>query len=103
MKFMLRLVALGTLALACSSCSKSGDAGASAGGGSASLADCRVVITRLYDLQGINTPDMAPTIEKQVNQCATGNSMNAQDVACVANAADMAQFGACGVTNKMGS
>ena len=99
MKSMLRLVALGTLVLACTSCSGSGDAG----GGSASLADCRVVITRLYDLSSINTPDMAPTIEKQINQCAVGNSLTPQDVACVMNASDMAQFTACGVTNKMGS
>jgi hypothetical protein len=102
MKTMLRLATLGTIVLACSACSKSGDAG-TAGSGSASLADCRVVITRLYDLSGINTPDMAPTIEKQVNQCATGNSLTPQDVTCVTNAADMAQFTACGVTDKMGS
>jgi hypothetical protein len=103
MKSMLRLMALGALVVACVACSRSGDAGTSAGGGSASLADCRVVITRLYDLTAINTPDMAPTIEKQINQCAAGNSLSPQDVACVTNAADMAQFTACGVTNKMGS
>ena len=99
MKSLLRLVALGTLLLACTACSGSGGDG----GGSASLADCRVVITKLYDLSNINTPDTAELREKQINQCAAGNSLSAEDVACVANSTDFVQFTACDVADKMGS
>ena len=88
MKSMLRVAMIATLALV---------------GGKASLADCCVVNTGLYDVTNINTPDMAPTIEKQVDQCAAGSSLTAQVVACVAATADQAQFTACGVTSKMGS
>jgi hypothetical protein len=102
MKSLLRLMAFGTFALACTACSPSGN-DAAAGGGSASLADCQVVITRLYDLTNINSPETAALIEKQINQCAAGNSLSPEDVACVTKATDMTQFTACGVTNKMGS
>jgi hypothetical protein len=99
MKSMLRLVALGTLAFACTACSGPGDSG----GGKASLDDCRAVLTKLYDLSNINTPDTAALREKQINQCAADNSLSAEDVACVVAATDYVQFGACDVADKMGS
>lgn len=81
---------------ACSACSGP-DSGGSAGGPPASASECRAIVEKGMELQGIPTGSMDELVEASVQKCVNEGKVTKGDYQCVMAAASADESRACNV------